>query len=928
MSSRNKELGLLVAAALPVLILFATIGVQASGDFQWTYLTVPASLFGLFAAAHLAIRAAAPNADPALLPVVFVLTSIGIGMVTRLSPDTAYSQVLWLVISVAAMSLTLFLVPSLERLGQYKYLLMVAGLVLLLAPALVGTEINGSKLWIRLGSFSIQPGELARVFIILFLAAYLAEKREMLSISTKRIWGIPVPDARALGPLVLMWAVSFLILIGAKDLGSSLLFFGIFLVMLYAATGRLSYTIAGLGLFGVGALVAYQLFTHVQVRVAIWLEPFADPSGAGYQLVQSLFAFADGGLFGTGVGAGLPTRIPYVDTDFIFAAIGEEMGYLGAVAVILCYLVLLFRGLGTASRARSDMAAITATGLTASIALQTFVIVGGVTALIPLTGITLPFVSRGGSSMLSTFIILALLLRAGDDSTGLDSQMVSAAQETSAIRSRQKREYAVLGRVAFSKRLVSIGALFSLLLAALIVNLTWIQVVDASTLQNHVANTRGLEKERRSARGMILSRDGVVLAESIQQSDGTYLRSYPQESLAAHALGYYSLTYGRSGVEAAANDALRGSMSFSSWADVIDDAAGKPVTGNNVVLTIDASVQAAAERALRGIRGAVVALDPSTGAVLAMASNPTYDPNSVESQWDTLSADDEAPLLDRSRQSLTAPGSTFKVVTLTGAYANDVAAPSTTYPGPGMLDIGNAPVTNYGGSSYGETDLVTATARSINTVFGQLADDMGPEILVAQSKQFGFNREVPFELPVRTSLMPDPAEMTVWETAWAGVGQPVGQHASPAGPQSTVFQMALVAAGIANRGSIMQPYIIDRIESASGASSVLGNTQARPWLTVCDAVTADLVGEAMKAVVTRGSGTRAAISGVTVAGKTGTAEVGKGLPTNAWFIAYAPADDPVVAVAVMLEGAGTGGAVAAPAAKPVLEAALKAQGVR
>lgn len=914
-SRRNTELLLLLAAAAPVLVMFATVGIQGSGEFSWTYLTVPASLFALFGVVHLALRRLAPGADSVLLPIVFVLTSTGIAFVTRLVPSEAFDQVLWLVISVAALIATLAAVPSLERVGRYKYILAVVGLALLIAPAIIGTEINGSKLWIQFAGRSFQPGELARVFLILFLGAYLAEHREVLTGSTRKVLGLPVPEFKALGPLLLMWAASLVVMVGSRDLGSSLLLFGIFLAMIYAATGRLTYVVTGLVLFSGGAFAAFKMFSHVQTRVDIWLDPFADAADRGYQLVQSLFAFASGGFFGTGIGAGMPDRIPYVDTDFIFAAIGEEMGYLGAAAIVLLYLVFAVRGFTTASRAKSDMAAVSAAGFTASIALQTFVIVGGVTALIPLTGITLPFVSRGGSSMLSTFIMLALLLRAGDESTGLGSEMVSSDQS-----------YAVLGRLALSKRLVWLTVAFSLLTTALLANLTWVQVINATNLQNHPANSRALASEMKVARGTIATRDGVVLAESLEGDNGTFERTYPEGAFASHLVGYYSYQYGRSGIEQAANDALTGSRVYDSWADVVDDAAGVPVRGNDVVLTIDSTVQKAAEQALRGETGAIVVLDPRSGAVLAEASTPEYDPNDVETDWDSLSVAEGAPLLDRSRQSILAPGSTFKAVTLTGVYAHDVATPSSTYPAPGSLDIGGAPVTNFEESSYASVDLKTATAKSINTVFGQVSVELGSTALVAQAEQFGFNREIPFDLPIKTSLMPDPDEMTEWETAWAGVGQPVGEHESPAGPQATVFQMALVAAGIANDGEVMAPYVIEQITSASGASTPLSTAQPRRWQSVCDAVTANLVTDAMVAVVESGSGARARVTGVSVAGKTGTAEVGKDQPTNAWFIAFAPADNPTVALAIMLEGAGLGGRIAAPAAQPVLKAALAAQG--
>lgn len=910
---RTTEILLLLAAAPPVLLVFALVGTVQARAFSWESLAVPGALLAAFIAAHLAVRRFAPAADAALLPASFVLSGLGLAFVTRLDPELAASQVMWLFVGVAALVATLVAVPSLETLARYKYTIMLFGIALLVAPALIGVEVNGAKLWIRFAGMSFQPGELAKIAIIVFLSAYLAENREMLSVSTRRVLGMRIPEPRTLGPLVLMWAASLFVLVFERDLGSSLLLFGIFLVMIYASTGRPGYVVVGLALFAAGATVAWRLFDHVQTRIAIWIDPFADATGRGYQLVQSLFALGAGGMIGTGVGQGLPTRIPFVETDFIFSAIGEELGLLGASAVIVCFLVLVVRGLATASRAKTDMAAFTATGIVAAVAIQTFVIVGGVTRLIPLTGVTLPFVSYGGSSLVSTFIMLGLLLRAGDEATGLETEM----QTTSA-------DLGALGRFALGRRLTRVALVLVMMMFTLIANLTVLQVVQARELANHPANTRGLAEELRAERGAILTRDNVVLAESVP--DGrVFRRTYPQGRAAAHTVGYYSARYGRAGVEAAANDALSGQRVFRDWGDVVAAATGRPVKGNDVALTLDWQVQRAAERALGDERGAVVVLDPRSGAVLASASSPSYNPNDVEQKWQSLSTAGSAPLIDRGRQSLRAPGSTFKIVTLTGALASDTSKLADTYSGASPMEIGNAPVTNFEGGSFGRVDLLTATMRSVNTVFAQVGVELGAERLVEQAQRFGFDAELDYELPIKTSLMPDPDEMTTWETAWAAVGQPVGEHDSPPGPQATVMQMALVAAAIANDGVVMRPYVVGEVRDDTG--EVAATTAPRVLSTATDQQTAQSVTTAMVRTVEAGSGTRAGIPGVKVAGKTGTAETSEKARTDAWFIAFAPAEDPVVAMAILIEGGGVGGRAAAPAAQHVLQAALRAQGV-
>jgi len=906
-SRRNTEALLLAVAILPVLLIFVLLQTSLTRQFDPGDLLIPAALAGAFAAAHLAVRKLAPAADPVLLPLTALLCGLGLAFVTRLAPELATLQLYWLLIGVAALVVTLVAIPSLERLARYKYTIGLAGLALLISPALFGVEINGARLWLRFAGMSFQPGEVAKILLVLFLAAYLAENREVLSVSTRRVIGIWLPPARQLGPLLVMWAVSLFVLVMSRDLGSSLLYFGIFLVAIYAATGRIAYVLTGMGLFVVGATVAYSIFGHVRSRVAIWIDPFSDTFGRGFQLVQSLFSLADGGILGLGPGNGFSELIPFAETDFIFTAIAEELGLVGGVAFILAYLVFCMRGLSTAARARSDFSALVAAGLTGAFALQVFVIIGGVTRLIPLTGITLPFVSYGGSSILANFILLALLLRAGDAGTGAEAEL------------RLSSSNGTLGRMALAHRLTRLASLFAILLTIVVINLTWIQAVTADALANHPANTRRLLIEERSPRGSILTSDGILLAESVPSADGRYLRQYPLGAFAAHVIGYHDATYGRSGIEAAANQTLVGRRDLRTFRDAIDVAAGIPVRGNDIGLTLHSDVQRVAEEALRGRNGAVVAIDPETGAILAMASSPGFDPGRIGELWQEYSSDAQSPLLNRATQSLYPPGSTFKVVPLCAALEKNVATPSTRYSAPGRLEIGGAPVTNFGGASYGTVDLRRATAASINTVFGQLTVDLGAEALVEQSARFGFNSRPPLEIPVATSVMPDPARMTLWETAWAGIGQPVGEHDAP-GPQSTVLQMALVTSGIANDGVVMRPHLIARVTDQAGR--IISRNRPEGWLEACKPDTAQTVTDLMVTAVTAGTGRTASIPGVSVAGKTGTAEVGGERTPHSWFIGFAPADNPTVAIAVVLENAGPGGRHAAPAARNVLQTAL------
>ena len=938
MSRRTTELLLLIAAAFPVTLLYAMYVVTTGAALSFQTLAVPLGLFAAFAAAHIGVRIFAPGADPAILPVVFTLSGIGITFVTRLQPDASLGQVIFLFLGVALMVGTLAVVKNLEVIKRYKYVLGIAGIILLVLPMFIGTEIYGSKLWIKIGGFQFQPGEFAKVLIVLFLAGYLAENRELLSISNRTVLGIKFPRLRLLYPLFIVWGVCLLVVAFERDLGSALLFYTIFLIMLYVATGRVSYVIIGLALLAVGAFGMYQIMSHVQVRVAIWLDPFSDAQNLGYQIVQSLFSLADGGLAGVGIGKGMADIIPVVASDMIFAAIGEEMGLLGGSAVLLLFMLFAVRGLTTAARAKSDLAAFSAAGLTAAISFQAFTIVGGVTKLIPLTGVTLPFMSQGGSSLLASFVIVALLLRAGDEATGRSTEiantstdLATAGYRTTVRGSHMRRpaldtpESGLLGRVALANRLTRTVFLFTALFAVLIGNITYIQVIKASEYQDMPSNNHTINKARFIKRGSIITADGLTLAESVQQADGTYARSYPNGNLAAHVVGYYSQQYGTMGIENTQNDTLTGSKDYSSWQNALNSLAGISEPGNSVQLTIDSRIQRAAEQALAGRVGAIVALDPRSGAVLAWASAPTFDNTNIQAAIEAANASGGADtsMYDRATLALYTPGSTFKVLTLASALENGLATLDTTYDSPGRMEIGGADVVSIGERGHGKISLAKAFALSSNTVFGQVADGLGAEKLVATARAFGYGQQLGLDFTTAASVMPNPEEMTEWELAWAGAGQPVGQGHTP-GPQATVMQNALMAATIANNGIAMNPYVVSQILAPDG--TVLKTTRGHSLGQAVGSGTADQVKQAMLDVVQNGTGSAAAIAGVKVAGKTGTAETNNA-NANSTFVGFAPYDTPTVAIAVVIEQNAKGEESAAAVGGQVLRAALATQGL-
>ncbi len=366
---------------------------------------------------YLGVRLLLPHSDVLLLPLVTLLTGIGLVMIFRLTyniegvENLATTQALWILIGSGAMFVMVLFFRNYHRLFDYKYLFAFAGVFLIASTFTpLGYEVNGARLWVDLGPVNFQPSEFARIALIVFFAGYLAEKRDVLAATSRSFLGVQIPALKYFGPVALVWVASLGLLVFEKDLGSSLLFFAVPLLMLYAATGRIAYVMLGTLLFALGSLVTYYLFGHVQLRVQSWLDPWQDPDGAGFQILQSIFNIADGGLTGTGLGAGFSQTIPEVETDFIFSAIASELGLVGATAVLLAFLVFVYRGIKISLLAADEASKLLAFGLTAMFALQTLIIVGGVTKAIPLTGITLPFVSYGGSSVVGNFVLTALLL--------------------------------------------------------------------------------------------------------------------------------------------------------------------------------------------------------------------------------------------------------------------------------------------------------------------------------------------------------------------------------------------------------------------------------------------------------------------------------------------------------------------------------------
>jgi cell division protein FtsW (lipid II flippase) len=430
-SRRNVEVVLLVLAWGIGILGTLQVG-WATGEGTPPRLWITAGVVGALALImNITLRVTAKYADPILLPAATLLTILGLVMIYRIdvaaaqraeraetappTPDV-YAQLTWFTIAVILFVAFLVLIRDHRRLQRYTYTFGFLGLVLLILPLapVIGTTVNGATLWVRVFGLSFQPAEIAKIFLTIFFAGYLVVKRDSLAVVRTKVLGIGVPRLRDLGPILIAWLVSLGVLVFERDLGTSLLFFGLFVCMLYIATLRWSWLLLGTLLFSAGAYAAYSLFGHVQSRVTVWIDPWPYADTGGYQIIQSLYGLANGGILGAGLGQGFPTLVPFANTDFILAALGEELGLTGLFAILLLYALIIERGLRTAVSARDGFGQLLAAGLSVTLALQVFIIVGGVTKLIPLTGLTTPFLSYGGSSLVANWVIIAILLRISD----------------------------------------------------------------------------------------------------------------------------------------------------------------------------------------------------------------------------------------------------------------------------------------------------------------------------------------------------------------------------------------------------------------------------------------------------------------------------------------------------------------------------------
>ncbi len=447
-----------------------------------------------------------------------------------------------------------------------------------------------------------------------------------------------------------------------------------------------------------------------------------------------------------------------------------------------------------------------------------------------------------------------------------------------------------------------------------ILNLTYLQVQASESLITNPQNSRGLLSELKLHRGEIITSDNKTIALS-KKSKSQYKRVYPEGEIYAHLTGYYNHRFGRSSLEQSYNKTLLGTKDIGSLESYWNSLLEEEVRGNNLILTIDSSIQELAFESLEGKKGSIVVINPKNGNIMAMASQPSFNPNKIEENWENLNRDKDRPLLNRATQSLYSPGSSFKTVSASAIIDSGLVEPDTLFSAPGQIKIYGNIISNYNEKNYGKVPLSRAYQLSINTVFAQVGEELGPEKLTGYAVRFGFNREIPIKIPYKKSFIAKPEKMDPVDTASTAIGLTSDNL------EASCLQMALIAAAIANDGKIMKPRIVDKIVDYN--NSIIRKEPEKTWLRPISKETADKITIMMEKVVESGTGRNAQIQGIKVAGKTGTAELENNKEPHSWFIAFAPSEDPQLAIAVMIENGGSGGKVSAPIARDIIVKVLE-----
>ena len=806
-----------------------------------------------------------------------MLLVIGMLALTRLSFDKAFRQFIFLAVgSVLMLVIPLFLQKgSLFR--KFSAIYFVVGAALLAVVVAIGATSYGAKLTINIGSISFQPSEFVKIIFVFFIASMLYKDN-----SVKRILTTSV-----------LSAIFVLLLVASKDLGGALLYFMAYLMMIYVASKKPLYLIAGIGGISLAGVAGYFLFSHVRTRVFVWLNPTADIDNRGYQICQSLFGIGTGGWFGLGIGEGIPAKIPIVDKDFIFSAISEEFGAIFAIGLILLCVSCFIMIMNIAIQMRDRFYKLVAVGLATLYATQVILTIGGAIKFIPSTGVTLPLVSYGGSSLLSTLIIFGIVqglyMRKAISKSG------RGKNETVEETKQNVREFHVVSYI------------FIGIFLAMIAYFVYFLAFKSEDFINNEYNGLQTLFEEDVVRGDIMTSDGYVIAETVIE-DGEEERNYPYGKMFAHVTGYCSNV--RTGLEKQLNfDLLRSHSGFVN--KLLADFTEEKQIGDSAITTLRYDLQEAAYKALGNYDGAVIVMEPSTGKILAMVSKPDYNPNSIEADWDKLQ--EGSALYNRATQGQYTPGSIFKIFT-TLAYieSNPDTYEDYTYTCTGKITIGDKTMRCADGTKHGEVDLMDSFKKSCNTSYAYMMQNIKEDVLqkLCDSSLFNQNLPIAFESSVSNfAIDADTEESLKTDTS-------IGQGETLVSP----LHMAMIASAFSNEGVVMRPYLVEQIQNYNGIE--VEETKSKEYATLFTDAQLELMRTYMKEAATYSGLTSEAYMAY---GKTGTAQtkVGKKETENAWFIGFAEADGRELAIAVVVEDSGYGRTYAVPIAKKVFDLYFK-----
>lgn len=791
------------------------------------------------------------------------LIAVGFVFITRLNYVWGVKQTMFAAMALTACLILPFLIKKMVMLRNMGYLYAVAGIGALAYVFLRAKVQYGAKNWIKIFGISIQPSEFVKILLIFMIASlfYVSRNIKQIIITTA------------------LTAIMVLLLVLSKDLGGAMLFFTTFVVMTYFATGSVKL----LGLFtggGMAAAVAgYYIFSHVRVRVQAFVDPWKYIDDKGYQVTQSLFGIGSGGWFGFGLGNGSPKNTPVVESDFIFSGLCEELGLLFGFCLILIYLCTIIAFILLAWRTKSSFHQLVSIGCATMYSFQTFLSIGGTVKFIPSTGVTLPLVSQGGSSIISTIIIFGViqgLYIAGNKKAINDEEVVAKP-----IKKPVGLTYLIIG-----------------LFITMVGYLAYFQIDTAPKIMNNAYNKRTDIYSAFVSRGKILSADGDVLAYT-REEDGKSVRVYPYNDMYSHIVGRN--VSGKTGIEAIMNYELLTSNDnvITRVFERLNQVKNK---GDDVVTTIDSRLQKSLNNALNGFHGAGVIIEPKTGKVLAMVSKPDYDPNTVLANWETLSnlPEKDAKLVNRATNGLYPPGSTFKVITALEYINEHKDYDKFGFNCTGVYTASGESIACFDRTKHGKENLRTAFAKSCNGAFASIGIGLDKDKYLDLAEKFLFNKELPFALTTSKSSFVLNASSNMEEIMQTAIGQ--GKT------QITPLHNALIASAIANNGVLMKPYTVEKITAQDGKTTIKSFLPEKVG-KFCSKKKAETLKDFMKAVVTEGTAKKLSWLGYNIYGKTGTAEYKKEDGTkgdHSWFMGFGENNGKKIAISVVVEGEGRG----------------------